>query len=453
MRIRTAVIATAALAVVAMAVPAAAWASQPQHPATYRNSTSPQWLLVADTDARSVSVANATTGAVTGTLTGITFGAHAGTVQLGQGRVAFMDESKPQLDIVAISPTGTPRITAHYPIPSLVGAWTRAAWLATDPSRRYLAVGSDFDDSTTQQVTLIDQKTGRAQTAELPISEVNVSGGVGTEEMETFLVGNPLRLVITAGGHLDAYLVSPILAGNTHPTAFASAPLSAYPHGPIVNNAGTVIGSDVALGVQTTHITRDGFGASTFALYPKPSVQSYRPLMAPDGTTAVGTQAGLTPTGTSWDRIPAYLTTASTASPKVTSVPLGTGQFTRAAATINYAAAELTGASGDRVILVQRNPRTGYFNGPVTSFTLQPLANEPRPGQTTATGGVRFLTATPDGSHIFVTRGGEGTVTELDVRGTRVTGTRTITVPFSLSNGGYLTTIDPNTPPYDLSGR
>ena len=116
-------------------------------------------------------------------------GVHAGTVQLGHGRVAFMDESRRQLDVVSINGSGVPRISAVYAIPVLTGTWKRAAWLATDHSRRYLAVGSDFDGSTTQQVTIVDQKTGGTHTAEIPVSQVNVTGGTGTEEMEVFLVG------------------------------------------------------------------------------------------------------------------------------------------------------------------------------------------------------------------------------------------------------------------------
>jgi hypothetical protein len=452
-------VATVLALLVVGATPAEAAAPEVHADPTARSVTSlpahrqgSDWLLAADDVADRVFVVSASTGRVTGELEDVRLGTHAGVVQLGAGRVAFMDESKPRLDVVAIGAAGRPRIVARYVIPQEAGDWERAGWLATDPSRRYLAVGSDFDGSTTQQVTVIDRRTHRSGTSEIPVSRVNVTGGVSTEEVETFLVGSPVRLVVTAGGRLDAYRLGAVLAGRKHPRAIASTPLSAYPHGPVVNATGTVIGSDVALGVQTTRVNRHGFGTARFATYPRPSVQSYRPVMAPDGVTAVGTQAGQTATGTAWNATPAYLTSASTASGKVRTVRIGTGQFTRVAATRRYAVAEVTGAHGDRVVLVHRNPRTGLYDGTRTSHAIPALADEPVPGQS-GTGAVRFLTATPDGTHVFVTRGGEGTITELTVRDGHVRVARTIHVPGSLSDGGYLTTVVPSQAPYDLSGR
>jgi hypothetical protein len=307
--------------------------ARPAHP-----KGADSWLLAANPTAKRVDIASARTGKITGSLTNITMGTHAGTIQLGGGRVALMDESKPQLDVVRIDAAGRPSIEQHYGIPSLAGTWERAAWMATDTGRRYIAVGSDFDGSTTQQVTLIDLAQHKARTVKLPVSQVATPSGMGTEEMEVFLVGSPLRLVISAGGHLDAYRLSALLNGAA-PKLDASTPLSGYPHGPIANSSGTVIGSDVAVGVQTVKVNRRGFGPATFSLYPLPSVQSYRPLMAPDGTTAVGTQAGATAANTPADKTPALLTASSTRSSAISSVNLGTGSFTRAVATRTYAAA------------------------------------------------------------------------------------------------------------------
>jgi hypothetical protein len=54
-----------------------------------------RWLVTADPTAKRVYVNDAVTGRRTATLSGIEFGTHAGSVQLGHGRIAFMDESKP----------------------------------------------------------------------------------------------------------------------------------------------------------------------------------------------------------------------------------------------------------------------------------------------------------------------------------------------------------------------
>lgn len=440
-------------AAVALTPPAAVAQPRPAgHPAVERHDAG-RWLVVADATAHAVHVVDVRTGRVTGSLKGVTFGTHAGALQLGSGRIGFMDEAGPRLDIVRIDPSGRPVVEAHYAIPDPSGDWERAGWLATDHSRRYIAVGSDFDGSTTQRVTVIDRVSATARTVSVPVSSVTTSGEPGTEEMEVFLVGSPLRLVVTAGGHLDAYRLSDILAGDRRPTAFARAPLAAYPHGPIANDAGTVIGSDLAVGVQTVRVTASGFGAARFALYPVAALQSYRPLMAPDGVTSVGTQAGRTPDGTTWDRVPAYLTTASTTTGAIASVRVGTGSFTRAVATRSYAAAALTTTGGDRLVLVERDPRTGAYSGEIHGVSLARLAADPTPGQGTTAATNRFVAASPDGHDLFVSRGGEGLVTQLAVVGDTTTRRRDIPVPTALADGGYLTVVDPGVRPYDLAGR
>jgi hypothetical protein len=410
--------------------------ARPAHP-----KGADSWLLAANPTAKRVDIASARTGKITGSLTNITMGTHAGTIQLGGGRVALMDESKPQLDVVRIDAAGRPSIEQHYGIPSLAGTWERAAWMATDTGRRYIAVGSDFDGSTTQQVTLIDLAQHKARTVKLPVSQVATPSGMGTEEMEVFLVGSPLRLVISAGGHLDAYRLSALLNGAT-PKLDASTPLSAYPHGPIANSSGTVIGSDVALGVQTVKVNRRGFGPATFSLYPLPSVQSYRPLMAPDGTTAVGTQAGATAANTPAAKTPALLTASSTRSSAISSVNLGTGSFTRAVATRTYAAAVVSGTSGDNLVTVDRSSRTGLFNGAkeVTSLSKAPATTP------------RFLAGNPDGKTLFLGRSGSKIVTVVKP-GTRKVSTSQITLPAALPDSLYLATVSPDTKPYDLIGR
>ena len=84
------------------------------------------WLVTADATAKELYVNNAVTGENTDTLNGMTLGTHAGSVQLGGGRIAFMDESKPQLEILSIDSSGKASIDQHYAIPNDDGHWKRA---------------------------------------------------------------------------------------------------------------------------------------------------------------------------------------------------------------------------------------------------------------------------------------------------------------------------------------
>ncbi|OUD81230.1 hypothetical protein BC477_19485 [Clavibacter michiganensis subsp. michiganensis] len=158
-----------------------------------------------------------------------------------------------------------------------------AGWISDDPGHRFVAVGSDIDGSTTQQVTIVDTRRQLARTATIRTSEVTLAttGERGTEEMETFLVGSPLRLVVTAGGRLDSYDVSAILGGDTAPAPVATTPLGAYPHGPVADARGTVIGSTLHDGIETVPLTRGGFGTSVSRAYPSPpcraTARAWRP--------------------------------------------------------------------------------------------------------------------------------------------------------------------------------
>ncbi|MBF4617226.1 hypothetical protein ITJ44_03950 [Clavibacter sp. VKM Ac-2873] len=402
-----------------------------------------RWLLVADAAAHAVSVVDASTGRITGALPDAVLGTHAGVIQMGHGRVAFVDESGPRLDVVDITSSGVPRVASATPIPDAAGAWTRAGWIADDPGHRFVAVGSDLDGSTTQQVTVLDTRRQLARTATIRTSEVTLAttGERGTEEMETFLVGSPLRLVVTAGGRLDAYDVAAILGGDASPTPVATTPLGAYPHGPVADARGTVIGSTLHDGIETVPLTRGGFGASLARPYPEPAVQSYRPRMAPDGETAVGTQTGTGPGA------PTLLTSSSMRGAGVASVALGSGTSTRAVVTPGYAAAVVTAGGVDTLSLVARG-RAGLYDGAVTTVRLPALGQAPGAGSS-----ARFLAASDDGSELFLSRAGTGSVLEIDVAGTRATVRGTIAVPSALADGGYLATVDPHQRPYDLSGR
>ena len=412
-------------------------------PAAVAATAGHDWLVSADTAARTVTVTDTSTGRRTGGLTDVQLGTHAGVVQLGGGRIAFMDESRPRLDVVAITASGRPELTASYPIPTTGVAWERAGWLSTDPSHRFVAVGSDFDGSTTQQATVVDLRKDRAATAHLTTSEVTLAttGATGTEEMETFLTGSPLRLTVTAGGHLDSYSVADILGGDGTPKRIATTPFGAYPHGPIVDRHGTVIGSTLHDGIETVPVAKTGFGRATSEAYPEPAGQSYRPRMAPDGHTAVGTRTASAPGD------PAVLTSSSTGRTRVASVGLEPGTPTRAVVAPGFAAAVVTAAGVDTLDLVTRDSH-GLYAGKVTRLVLPALGQAP--GTAPAP---RFLAATDDGSELFLSRAGTGSILEIDVRDGIPSVRGTIAADGPLADGGYLATVDSAQRPYDLIGR
>ncbi|MBB6404244.1 hypothetical protein [Arthrobacter sp. AZCC_0090] len=425
----------------------------PSIPSSPDATANRQWLLTADPKERTLYVNDVSDGNPTGSIGGVELGVHAGTIQLGRGRVAFVDESKPSLDILEIDKQGKPKIERSFNIPDPKGKWERAGWITTDATKRYVAVGSDFDGSTEQQVTLVDLENNGLWTVSLHTNEVTLAttGKAGTEEMHTFLAGDPLRLVVSSGGKLDAYLVTDISSGNAAPAPHSSTVLGAYPHGPVMSNAGDSIGSTLNAGVETVPVTKDGFGTPVSADYQAGIGQSYRPRMAPDGTTFVGAQAARVEKGAAWNSIPAFLMSGSMTQGKIASVPLGAGIATRAAVSSRFAAVVLTQAGGDNLILIDRNEETGLYDGGKAAIALEPLKAGPKPGQDSKAAETRFVAATKDGETVFVSRGGEGVISQIATSESKTK--RSITFPTTLASGGYLAVVSSEEVPFDLGGR
>lgn len=416
-------------------------------------TTNLQWLLTADPKARALYINNVSDGNQSGSIEGIELGVHAGTIQLGEGRIALVDESTPSLDILEIDDQGRPRIERSFDIPDPQGKWERAGWITTDVSRRYVAVGSDFDGSIEQAVTLVDLEKNAKWTVSLRTNEVALAttGKTGTEEMHTYFAGNPLRLVVSSGGKLDAYLVSDISSGNPTPKAHSSTMLGAYPHGPLMSKTGDAIGSTLNAGVETVPLIRDGFGTSVSADYQAGIGQSYRPRMAPDGTTFVGSQAGRVEKGTAWNSTPAFLMSGSMTKGKIASTKLGEGIATRPVVSSRFAAVVLTQGGNDDLTMIDRNKETGLYDGGKAAIALEPLRAGPKAGQDSKTAETRFVAATKDGEMVFVSRGGEGAVTQIATSESKTK--RTITFPTKLASGGYLAVINSGEEPFDLGGR
>ncbi|MFT2689604.1 hypothetical protein [Clavibacter zhangzhiyongii] len=163
--------------------------------------------------------------------------------------------------------------------------------------------------------------------------------------------------------------------------------------------------------------------------------------MAPDGTTAVGAQAG----ATAGD--PAVLTSSSMRGAGIASVALGTGTPTRAVVAPSYAAAVVTADGVDTLDLVARGA-DGLYEGAVTRVRLPGL------GQATGAGSAARSSRRPQTGRSCSSRGrARDPCWRSTCAGTTAAVRGTIAVPSALADGGYLATVDQHQRPYDLSGR
>lgn len=407
-------------------------------------------VIVGDPAARQVYVLRGSDLRVTGQLRDVKLGAHVGTIALTDGRVLMVDDATGRLLVVRISPQGRPAVTQRVPL-AFEGEWHRAGWAAVDSKSRWFAVGTDADGASRQTVTIVDLKTYKTHRFDVALTP-NAAGGAYSE-MHVYLAGRPLQLVLTTGGAFTAYPLAEILAGRT-PAASSSVPLDPNPHGPIVAPDGSRVLTTTADGIGAADIPADRLVNPRSIAYSatRDIVQNYRPRLSPDGHTVVGTAAeatGLTPA--QWAQTRNVLHVFDLADDSSRLIRLPDGIAGRVATSSRYAVAASIQADGDVLSIIDLRPGSRTRLRLVGLVVLPGLTNGPVPGQPAAGREGRASGITPDGSRAYVTSGGEGIVTLIDVDHRGVI--RSVQLPTPLTGGGYVSVVREGVRPVDLVAR
>ena len=184
--------------------------AQPVSAAATSTARRGEYRVAADPAAGSLFVYRTRDLRRTERLDGIELASHAGTLQLPDGRLVFVDDRAGRVVAMTITAQGRPRIDRSVDIPG--EDWDGALWAAADARLRYFAFSGGEGDDTT--VTLVDLRT-------LAIHQISVSPEPDTSgsiaEVHVYLAGRPLQLVITTGGQFRTLPVARIVAGWTPP--------------------------------------------------------------------------------------------------------------------------------------------------------------------------------------------------------------------------------------------
>lgn len=428
----------AALLSLTIAGPAAAAAA---------HGTTNQFLVAADPNAEAVYVYRTDNLKRTGQLDGVELSPHAGTIQLPDGRLIFVDDKSGEIKALRISKSGRPKVVDTVKI--LGDEWPGASWAATDTKQRYYAV-SGGGEGPTQSVTLVDLRTFAAHQIAITVAP-DASGN--TSETQVYLAGRPLQLVVTTGGKFQTFPVADIMAGGT-PAATSSAPVGVGTHGPVVSRDGTYVFSTVADGLSGAPISGATLGTSRTVAYSatRNVVQNYRPRLAADGRTvwgAVAEDTGLAPAA--WADTRNNVSTIDTSSFRSSLVRLPDGVASRFALSSRYGAVSTIHPDGDALTLLDTRHGSATYRRIVGTVALPASSDGPVAGSPTAGTQGHFVTLTANGNMAFVSNGGDGRITVIDTGKRRVSGT--ISTPTALTGAGYLTVVRAGTPLYDLIAR
>lgn len=408
-----------------------------------------EYLIAADPTAETISAYRTSDLKRTGELSGIKLSSHLGTVQLPDGRLIMVDDAAARVVALRVNSKGKPRIVQSAPINS-EKPWNRATWGATDADLRYFAFSSDFADSSSQLVTVVDLRTFAIHHIDVPLT-ANAAGEFS--EVQVYLAGRPLQLVVTTGGRFTAYPMKKILQDRPAQVS-STAPLGPNNHGPVVSPDGDHVFSTTADGLDGVAIPNANLGSRRSVAYSanRNVVQNYRPRLAGDGRTVCGSVTEDTGLAASdWVDTRNDLSLIDTKKFTSALVRLPDGIASRVALSKRYAAVSTQHPDGDVLTLVDAAPGSAAYRRIVGTVALDAPTGGPVAGTPASGTQGHFVALNPSGRRAFVSNGGDGTITVVDTDHRRVI--RTLDASSPLTGGGYLTVVKPGTALVDLIAR
>lgn len=393
------------------------------------------FLVVADPEAHAIHVYDTDDHDLIGTVDDVHLAEHPGFVPLIDGRVLFTDGDHDEL--IVLDPA-TAEIESRTP---LGGA---AVHLAVDPDQHFAAVSTSDADG----FTLVDLEHGDVVDVPLTTGEPGIAFG-----------GEPLSVLHRNDepGRVEAFPVEALLDGDLEPAAHVD--IDPLGHGEVVTAAGERLGVATDAGVELVDL---GAGGPTYAgsvpwdQGDRTGGRGYFFRLGPEGTHAFSylrivpepqDDAALA----AWERWGNDLYVADLEAATATRVELGPGLVYRFALSEDRAFYVRMHPDGDVLHVVDADPASGDFATVVDEVPLAPLAAAPVAGADPWEAESRRVAARGDGRRAYVSNGGEGTVSVIDVAAGEVTDT--IEVPTPLHLGGYLVAIDPDVPTIDGVGR
>ncbi|MET0388211.1 MAG: hypothetical protein ABW321_19720, partial [Polyangiales bacterium] len=385
------------------------------------------YLLVADVDTDQIHTYHLPDLTLTGTLDGVHLDGHGGSLALADGRVLFADGKASEIIALSIDDAGHPHITQRVAADLGEGA----AWAAADRDFSHFVVVSSKPE-TRQVANVVDLAT--FENVAFEVRDV-------AEEGHPFLADD--WLVLGVGGQVRAYPLDEVLAGQL-PDPASILPLTGGSHGP-------VIAHDLKRGYISTTAGFDGFDFGSGELLPRETIipwnvgervggQNYRPRLAWDGVFIYGAvSANTSDAPEAWADAVVDVHVSDLLNNSARRVPLATGIVSKFQLSRTHALFANVSGAGDFAYLFDVARGSPTYQQVVAQIPLTPLSDGPVVGEPTAGKQTRGSAITPDGRWGFVSHGGDGLISVIDVQAQKVTSE--LETPSALLGGGYLVAV------------
>jgi WD40 repeat protein len=388
-----------------------------------------RFLAVADPVAELVSVFALPEMALVDRLEGVAVNAHVGFIPLADGQLLFVDDMGKRL--IALEVHGD-----HFHTHEAQIAGETFSHIAIDSVHADVAaVGSDDADA---PITLVDLETW--ETVPVAIPE---PGEVGLLMSHDYLFHRNSNL-----NQIEAYLLADVMAGVVGPVS--KVPIGPGGHGEAITMHGDKLYAATDEGIDV--VGWDGQALTYLTTYSWNSAdrsggRGYFQRLSFGGGTLVSYTADRSAPETEWDTWANDALLVDTADGITRRFDLGNGYVYRFGLSATTALFTRIGGDGDEAIVLD------IASGEVgTRIPLEPMIGGPIPGESIWDANqYRSVAMTPDGSLGFVTNGGDGTVTVLDLNAGVVLETFEAGSP--LDGGGALAVFGTAQDLTDLIGR
>lgn len=363
---------------------------------------------------------------------------HAGFLRLSDGRALFIDGKGSELVVLQAAGTETPSVVQR------IAVTTPAAHMTTDPDEAWVAISAS-GDSTDGTFTLVDLATYEAKTVQLPTGEPGVALG-----------GSPLHLYHRNNdpAQVESYLMSDLWNGTI--SSVDTASIGASPHGEVIAHSRNKFAVATDTGIDIVELTGTGsFGTVSTVSYDvsgRSGGRAFYARLSGDGRYLYSYLRDSGPMGSTWKDWISDAYILDLESNSAVRMEVGGGLVYRLGACERFAVYTQYHPDGDYAHVLDADSSSPTFQTMVAKIPLTTMTATPGPDDSIwGSDAFRITDVSPACDYAYVTHGGDGKVSIIDLDSKSVVSE--LTVPTSLAGGGYVVGVSANTSLVDTIGR
>lgn len=404
-----------------------------EHEHEHEHDESTAYLLVGDSEAKTLTVYSAADYSVLEIIEGVVVNSHAGTIPLADGSVLLVDDEQQRLMHIEVH--GDHLHTHEAPTPGHV------AHISVESDHaHYCAVGTSADDE--HQLHLVNLESWEVTSLQLP-----EAAEVGLMMTHDYFFHRNSEL-----NRLEAYSISDLAAGNVELLSFVD--IGTFGHGEAINEETGELFILTDDGVDIVYWENEELTHGKTLPWPdaEPASRGFFCRLINDGTHLLTYTSDRSAPETEWDTWKNNVVIYDIVSGEPILTELPDGYTFRYSMTDEIAVFTLTGGEGDQLISVDINPESDAIGSILTTTDLTAMSGGAGVGEAFyEVSAFRSSAILPDARAAFVTQGGDSLIEVVDPSHGEITATIEHASP--LTGGGTLAVFGPAVPFTDTIGR